>query len=147
MKCRPSLTPDVAPSLEFLLTLIKSRKAEGVEPQLIALSAVLGDLGGLDSWLEAHLLRRTERPVPLDEGVLELSGTYRYMGADGVAALRTAHPAPVRRAAGAYPLDPAPKEAGKRWPAGHRHPRHPGRDRGAARYLADSLGLPPARRP
>jgi replicative superfamily II helicase len=55
----------------------------GVEPQLIALSAVLGDLGGLDSWLDAHLLHRTERPVPLDEGVLDLTGTYRYMDADG----------------------------------------------------------------
>jgi helicase len=53
------------------------------EPQLIALSAVLGNLGGLDSWLDAHLLERTERPVPLDEGVLNLNGTYHYRDADG----------------------------------------------------------------
>lgn len=76
--------PTRGPELEFLLTLIKSRKAVGIEPQLIALSAVLGHLGGLDSWLDAHLLRRTERPVPLDEGVLELTGNYRYLDTDGV---------------------------------------------------------------
>jgi helicase len=75
--------PGRGPELEFLLTLIKSRRTQGLEPQLIALSAVLGDLGGLDSWLEAHLLRRTERPVPLEEGVLELTGTCRYMDAGG----------------------------------------------------------------
>lgn len=75
--------PGRGEALEFLLTLIKSRQAEGVTPQVIALSAVLGNLGGLDSWLDAHLLERTERPVPLDEGVLDLNGTYRYVAADG----------------------------------------------------------------
>jgi replicative superfamily II helicase len=68
--------------LELLLTLMKSRKDEGVEPQLVTLSAVLGDLNGLDTWLEADLLRSDVRPVDLDEGVLTQDGTYRYLDAN-----------------------------------------------------------------
>lgn len=69
--------------LEFLLTLLKARRPEGVAPQVVALSAVLGDLGGLDSWLDANVIARTERPVPLLEGVLGPDGIYRYVNADG----------------------------------------------------------------
>ncbi len=69
--------------LEFLLTLLKARRPEGVAPQVIALSAVLGDLGGLDSWLDASVIARTERPVPLLEGVLGPDGIYRYLSTDG----------------------------------------------------------------
>jgi helicase len=75
--------PGRGPGLEFLLTLVKSRTGERIKPQLIALSAVLGDLGGLDSWLDAHLLCSSERPVPLEEGVLDLTGVYHYIAADG----------------------------------------------------------------
>ncbi|MFX7926572.1 hypothetical protein ABTK22_19715, partial [Acinetobacter baumannii] len=57
-------------NLEFILTLIRMRRREGIEPQLIALSAVIGDTNGLEQWLGARLLRRTERPVPLEEGLL-----------------------------------------------------------------------------
>ena len=60
--------------LELLLTLIKTREDEGVEPQIVALSAVLGELNGLDSWLGATLLTTTERPVPLEEGVFDTRG-------------------------------------------------------------------------
>jgi len=66
-------------NLEFLLTLIKMRRREGIEPQMIALSAVIGDTNGLESWLGARLLRRSERPVPLDEGVLRADGTFRFI--------------------------------------------------------------------
>jgi replicative superfamily II helicase len=69
--------------LEFVLTLLKARRPEGVAPQVVALSAVLGDLGGLDSWLDANVIARTERPVPLLEGVLGPDGIYRYVNADG----------------------------------------------------------------
>lgn len=65
-------------NLEFLLTLIRMRRREGVEPQIIALSAVIGDTNGLEQWLGARLLRRTERPVPLDEGLLLGDGRFRY---------------------------------------------------------------------
>jgi replicative superfamily II helicase len=71
------------PYLEFILTLLKMRSSQGVRPQVIALSAVLGDLGGLDTWLGAYHLAWTERPVPLQEGVLVPDGTYRHLTADG----------------------------------------------------------------
>lgn len=66
-------------SLEFLLTLIRMGRRRGIEPQLIALSAVIGDTNGLEDWIGGKLLRRNERPVPLDEGLLLHSGDFRYI--------------------------------------------------------------------
>ena len=66
-------------NLEFLLTLIRMRRREGIEPQTIALSAVIGDTNGLERWFGARLLRHTERPVPLDEGLLRADGTFRFI--------------------------------------------------------------------
>jgi helicase len=68
--------------LEFVLTLLRQRRQQGTEPQLIALSAVIGDTNGLEPWLGARLLRRTERPVPLDEGILRSDGSLRYLSSD-----------------------------------------------------------------
>jgi helicase len=68
-------------NLEFLLTLIRARRRLGSEPQLIALSAVIGDSNGLERWMNARLLRRDERPVPLDEGVIRRDGSFRYLSA------------------------------------------------------------------
>ena len=69
-------------NLEFLLTLIRARRRRGSDPQLVALSAVVGDSNGLERWLNARLLRRVERPVPLDEGVIRRDGSFRYLSAD-----------------------------------------------------------------
>ena len=71
-------------NLEFLLTLIRMRRKAAIEPQLIALSAVIGDTNGLESWLGARILRRIERPVPLDEGILLADGRFRYVDAAGL---------------------------------------------------------------
>jgi replicative superfamily II helicase len=65
-------------NLEFIMTLLRMRRLEGLEPQVIALSAVIGDTNGLERWLGGRLLRRVERPVPLDEGVLCHDGRFRY---------------------------------------------------------------------
>jgi replicative superfamily II helicase len=139
------MDPGRGAELEFLLTLIKSRKAQGIKPQLIALSAVLGDLGGLDTWLDAYLLRRTQRPVPLDEGVLELNGTYRYRDADGAERAEQLLPpqwgAPRARTL-LIPLVRKLVEAGQQVIV-IRAIR--GEARGAALYLAGSLGLPAAK--
>lgn len=70
-------------NLEFVLTLIKMRRAQGIEPQIIALSAVIGETNGLERWIGGDLLRRTERPVPLDEGIINGNGDYRYIDGDG----------------------------------------------------------------
>jgi len=69
-------------NLEFLLTLLRMRRNEGIEPQIIALSAVIGDTNGLEGWLEANLLRREARPVPLDEGIISSNGDFRYLTSD-----------------------------------------------------------------
>ena len=66
-------------NLEFLLTLLRMRRRDGIEPQLVSLSAVIGDLNDFEHWLNARLLRRTERPVPLDEGLLLGDGNFRYL--------------------------------------------------------------------
>lgn len=71
--------PGRGANLEFLLTLIRMRRREGIEPQLIALSAVIGDTNGFESWLGGRLLLRTERPVPLDEGLLLADGTFQLV--------------------------------------------------------------------
>ncbi len=68
-------------NLEFVLTLLRMRRREGLEPQLIALSAVIGDTNGFEQWLGGKLLRRTERPVPLDEGLLLANGNFRFVDA------------------------------------------------------------------
>jgi ATP-dependent DNA helicase len=66
-------------NLEFLLTLLQMHRRRGVEPQMIALSAVIGQTNGLERWLGARLLRREQRPVPLDEGLLCGDGRFRYV--------------------------------------------------------------------
>lgn len=70
-------------NLEFVLTLLKAQRLLGIEPQLITLSAVIGNTNGFETWLNARLLSSTERPIPLDEGILDMSGTFRYLAANG----------------------------------------------------------------
>lgn len=69
-------------NLEFLLTLLRIRRTEGIEPQIIALSAVIGDTNGLEGWLNANLLVRKERPVPLDEGIVLSNGDFQFLTSD-----------------------------------------------------------------
>lgn len=70
-------------NLEFLLTLLRVRRQQGIEPQLIALSAVMGSSNGLERWLGGRILRREERPVPLNEGILKADGSFRYIDSTG----------------------------------------------------------------
>jgi helicase len=75
--------PNRGANLEFILTLLKARRAEGIEPQLICLSAVIGDTGGLERWLDGRHLRHEARPVPLIEGVVNGAGEYRFLDKGG----------------------------------------------------------------
>jgi replicative superfamily II helicase len=75
--------PSRGANLEFLLTLLKYRRREGVRPQLVLLSAVIGDTNGLERWLTASLLKSEKRPVPLREGVLRADGSFRYFDDTG----------------------------------------------------------------
>ena len=131
--------------LEFLLTLLKARRPEGVAPQVVALSAVLGDLGGLDSWLDVNVIARTERPVPLLEGVLGPEGIYRYVDGEGDEATEKliAPPGWVQRNQDVIiPLVRKLVGQGQQVII-FRSTR--GATRGCARYLAQSLGLPQAK--
>jgi len=132
--------------LEILLTLIKSYRDDDIKPQLIALSAVLGDLGGLDSWLDANLLQHIDRPVPLDEGVLDLNGRYRYVDIQGDEHSEQLIQPVYGEARARTLLVPLVQKlvADKQQVIVIRGIR--GDSRGAARYLADALGLPPATR-
>ncbi len=132
-------------NLEFLLTLLRMRRKDGIEPQLIALSAVIGDTNGLERWLGARLLRRKERPVQLDEGILLADGRYRYMDSAG-----------QEQMIGPIIQREYRKNSSQDWivPLVRRlvgegkqvivFREIKGEARGCAGYLAEALGLPPA---
>ena len=75
--------PSRGMAVELLLTNLVTVRQRGVTPQLIALSAVIGDVSEFDRWLDCELLMTTERPVPLTEGVLDRSGAWKFAAADG----------------------------------------------------------------
>jgi Superfamily II helicase len=130
-------------TLEFLLTMLKVR-THGRPPQLLLLSAVVGDAHGLDTWLGASLLRRTQRPIPLDEGVIRPDGAYRFMAPDGNEQVESPFISPLydnRNRAWVIPLVRRLMDEGQQvivFRATKSETRF------AAEYLATSLGLPPA---
>lgn len=70
-------------SVELLLTLVLSGRSQAVRPQIVALSAVIGDVNHFNEWLGARKLMWTRRPVPLTEGVLDRSGVFQALDGDG----------------------------------------------------------------
>jgi len=133
-------------NLEFLLTLVRMAARRGITPQIVALSAVIGNANGFERWLGARLLRRTERPVPLDEGLLLRDGRFRYL--DGKSGEEVISDPVIRPVIG--------KGSSQDWviPLVQRLVREgkqvivfretKGEARGCANYLANALGLSPA---
>ncbi|MGX7681517.1 DEAD/DEAH box helicase [Jatrophihabitans sp. DSM 45814] len=70
-------------SLEFLITLLRSGHARGGAPQIVALSAVIGETHGLERWLDAGLLKTEARPIPLRESVVNAAGHAIHLMPDG----------------------------------------------------------------
>jgi replicative superfamily II helicase len=137
--------PSRGANLEFLLTLLRMRRQAGVEPQLIALSAVIGDTNGLERWLGARLLRRAERPVPLDEGILLVDGRFRY--GDAAGAEHITGPLITREFRKGSSQDWIIPLVRKLVGEGKQvivFRETKGEARGCAGYLADALGLHPA---
>jgi len=69
--------------VELLLTLLLAARDRGIVPQLVALSAVIGNANGFHEWLGCRLLVTTTRPVPLAEGVVDRSGMFEYVDEHG----------------------------------------------------------------
>ena len=132
-------------NLEFLLTLLRVRSRSGDEPQLVALSAAVGDSSGLERWLGARLLRREERPVPLNEGVLRTDGSFRYLDPEGVEHVEPRVRPEFRKGSSQDWLIPLARkltDEGERFIVFRETKSE---TVNVARYLARELGLPPAR--
>ncbi len=136
-------------TVELILALLLRARQRGIEPQLLVLSAVIGNVNNFDRWLGVPLLISRERPVPLIEGVLDRRGTFQFVDLDGATnteALLPAHQIVQRR------KDPSAQDvivplAQKLVTQGEkllifRNMRGPAQ--GCARYLGEELGLPPA---
>jgi replicative superfamily II helicase len=133
-------------NLEFILTLLRMRRRQGVEPQIIALSAVIGDTNGMERWLGARLLRRTERPVPLDEGVLRADGSFRFISSDtGEEQVIKSFIVPeFRKGSSQDWVIPLARRLVKERKSVIVFRETKGEARGCAGYLSENLGLPPA---
>ena len=135
------------PALEFLLTLLRAGHGRQQSPQIVALSAVIGDTRGFERWLGGSLLLSTQRPVPLREAVVDVSGSLRVREADGQ---QSQSPAFIQ------PQYVSGSQSNKPWliPLVRRLVTEGkkvivfrstrGDTVGSARYLAEALGLPPA---
>jgi len=138
--------PSRGVNLEFLLTMLRLRRRAGTNPQIIALSAVIGDTNGLERWLGARLLRRTERPVPLDEGILRADGSFRYVSSETGEEKTVANRIRPQFRKGSsqdliIPLVQILSQADKSVIV-FRETK--GEARGCAKYLSETAGLPPA---
>ena len=141
--------PNRGISIELLLTALITARRRGIAPQIIALSAVIGDVNRFDAWLGMNLLMLRDRPVPLVEGVMDRSGRYQYLDVDGSVKetqLLPAHQVMQRRDKPSA-QDIIVPLAGQLIASGEkllifRNMR--GNAQGCANYLAEDLGLPPA---
>lgn len=138
--------PNRGINVELLLTFLIAARERGIHPQLVALSAVIGDVNDFDAWLGVRKLVSTSRPVPLVEGVLDRSGTFTFIDESGARAQKALLPAHeiVQRKAKPETQDVLVPLARKLVADGEtllvfRNRRGPAR--GCAQYLARELGL------
>jgi helicase len=136
-------------TVELIFALLLRARERGIEPQLVILSAVIGNLNSFDRWLNVPLLLSRERPVPLIEGVLDRRGTFQFVDADSTTkteALLPAHRIVQRRDKPSsqdviVPLAQQLVGQGEKLLI-FRNMRGPAQ--GCAKYLAHELNLPPA---
>jgi helicase len=70
-------------TVELIFALLLRARERSITPQVIVLSAVIGNVNAFDRWLGVGLLVSKRRPVPLIEGVLDRTGTFQYIDTDG----------------------------------------------------------------
>ncbi|NHR07906.1 DEAD/DEAH box helicase [Chromobacterium haemolyticum] len=136
-------------TVELIFSLLLRARQLGIQPQLVVLSAVIGNLNSFDRWLDVPLLVSRERPVPLIEGVLDRRGTFQYIDTDGTT--KTEELLPARRIVQRrdkpssqdviVPLAQQLVGQGEKLLV-FRNMRGPAQ--GCAKYLAKELGLGPA---
>lgn len=140
-------TRGITVELIFAL-LIRARERE-INPQLLILSAVIGNLNNFDQWLGIPTLVTKTRPVPLIEGVLDRQGNFEFVGVDGSTKMEQLIPRNriIQRRDAPSSQDvivPLAKELvgkGERIIV-FRNTRGPAQ--GCAKYLSKELGLQPA---
>ena len=136
-------------TVELIFSLLLRVRSQGIRPQLLVLSAVIGNLNNFDRWLGLPLLYSRDRPVPLIEGVLDRRGTFQFIDTDGMTktdALLPARQIVQRRAKPSsqdviVPLTKALVVKGEKLLI-FRNMR--GSAQGCAGYLSKELGLHPA---
>jgi len=135
--------------VELLLTFLLTARKKEIAPQVVTLSAVIGDINNFDAWLGSKSLITTKRPVPLIEGVLDRSGTYSFIDESGKSGEIQFLPASAiiqrnEKPSGQdvmVPLIQQLLQAGERVLVFR---NQKGLAEGSAKYLARDLGLPPA---
>ncbi|MEY9697516.1 DEAD/DEAH box helicase [Bradyrhizobium diazoefficiens] len=136
-------------TVELIFALLLRARQRGVDPQLVVLSAVIGNLNSFDRWLDLPLLTSRNRPVPLIEGVLDRRGTFQFVDVDGTTKTETLIPPGhiVQRRDKPSSQDVIVPLAKQLVAKGEkiivfRNTRGPAQ--GCARYLSKELGLRPA---
>ncbi|MFE6776543.1 DEAD/DEAH box helicase [Streptomyces sp. NPDC057702] len=138
--------PERGPLLETLLTWLRVKDDPTGTPQIVGLSAVLGEPRELARWLRANLVTITRRDVPLLEGVMGPDGLHKYRDRQGTdSAEQLLQPeAPAEAVGESRRLTRLVAELVARgqqvivFQATRRGAR------GVAQQLASTLGLPPA---
>ena len=69
--------------VELILTRLKIANQDGIKPQIILLSATVGDINRFNDWLNVKYLFSKKRPVPLEFGVIDRTGSFRFKDKDG----------------------------------------------------------------
>jgi len=136
-------------SVELLLTNLITARGRGVNPQLVILSAVIGDSNNFEDWLGCRKLLTTTRPVPLIEGVMGRDGRFKYLSEAGE--IKTEQLIPhhdiIQRKEKPSQQDmivPLVKSLVEKDEKVIVFRNQKGLTEGAASYLATDLGLPPA---
>lgn len=141
--------PNRGITVELIFALLLRARQRGIEPQLVVLSAVIGNVNNFDRWLDLPLLTSRQRPVPLIEGVLDRRGTFQFVDVDGTTKTETLLPSNriVQRRDKPSSQDVIVPLAQQLLAQGERllvfrNMRGPAQ--GCAKYLSKELGLGPA---
>lgn len=138
-------------TVELILTFLRMNRPRGISPQLVVLSAVLGNVQQFGEWLDIPALISDHRPVPLEFGVLDRRGTFQFRrdnGEEGTTQLLPAGSVRQRREKPSaqdllVPLVQSLIRDDRERVLVFRNRRGPAE--GSATYLARELGLGPAR--